>query len=353
MLKKYTPTARVCLLALLFVVVLMGFQRIKGAAIQAFMQEQARAPIAVTTAVVEEHAYQDSYRTMGLIEAVQGAVLSADSSGLVRRIHKEPGAHVHTGEVILELDAEQEKAQYEVLHAAASLDLLNYKRAREQFQAQALARSALDSARAQAESSSAQLKAQAVAVEKKTVRAPFDGRLGLFLIQEGAYTSAGAPLVSLESFAAMRVRFYIPQRMCDRVDIGQHFRVLSYTGEVYAVDPLLNSATGMCAVEGRLHNDKKVKTLSGVRADLFLSMGPMTRELMIPKAAIGYHSYGNTVYRVEKDAKGVLRAHSVFIETGEGYGDAQIVRTGLRQGDTIVTEGGLNLFNGAEVYTPV
>ena len=317
------------------------------------------APATVTTQVVDAQDWRNQIDTVGTLRAWRGADLSTEVAGLTRAVRFASGQYVAAGTVLVELNADAEKAQLQALQAAADLSRTVLKRDREQLAASAVSQATVDADEADLKNKEALVEQQRALVEKKIIRAPFAGRTGITTVNPGQYLNAGDKIVTLQSTDTLYADFNVPQRELGRVAKGAEVSVSvdawpqhAYSGRVTAVSSAVDTGTRNVLVEASLRNPKH-ELVPGMFARVGLLVGTHERYLTVPQAAVAFNPYGATLFVVEqgKNDKGeaTMLAKQVFITTGPTRGDQVAVLKGIKPGDVIVTSGQLKLKNGAPV----
>jgi membrane fusion protein (multidrug efflux system) len=246
-------------------------------------------------------------------------------------------------------------AQLRALMAEANLAALTYHRDLIQYQAQAIGRAQLDTDIANLKSTREQEGAQAALVAKKTIRAPFRGRLGITTVNPGQYLNPGDPIVTLESVDPIYVDFRVPEDELAHVTVGQtvHLGVDAFPGKTFegkitSIDPLVDSSTRNFEAEATIRNPEH-KLLPGMFVRTMVDAGETERYLTLPQTAVAYNPYGETVYLVRKPAKAGAHptAELVFVTLGPTRGDQVAVVKGLEAGDAVVSSGQMKIKNGS------
>src|SRR5207253_729877 len=218
-------------------------------------------PEAVTTTVAQRETWPSTLNVIGTATAIQGVTVGADLPGTVARITFESGKPVHAGDVLVELDTRQERAQLSAAEAQRDLARINFGRAQELVKQGVLARTEYDNTSAQQKATEAQVGEIRATIERKTIRAPFSGILGIRQVNLGQYLAAGQAIVPLQSLNPIYVNFGVPQQTSAQVRGGRTLRVTSddlpgaeFTGRVTAVDSVINEATRNIQVQATLSN---------------------------------------------------------------------------------------------------
>jgi membrane fusion protein, multidrug efflux system len=320
--------------------------------IEKFKAANAPKNQTVSTTVVAFSDWQPEITAVGSMRAFRGVVVTTELAGLVRTVNFKSGDEAKNGAVLVELNADSDIAQLHALQAAADLSQTTYNRDKIQLEAQAISQAVLDSDAADLKNRRAQAESQAALVAKKTLRAPFAGKLGITILNPGQYLNPGDKVVTLEAIDPILVDFRIPQLQLAKVSKGQvlHVTTDAFPGEVFegtvnAIDPLVDSASRNFQVEAAVKNSSK-RLLPGMFAQVAVQSGEKKRYLTLPQAAITYNPYGATVFLASKAADGTLTAQQVFVTVSGTRGDQAAIISGIKEGDTVVTSGQLKLKNG-------
>ena len=316
-------------------------------------------PTAVTTVVAKKEVWPSSFSVIGTAAAIQGVTVSADLPGTIDKIHFESGQWVKEGEILVELDTRQERAQLASLEAQRDLAKVNYDRAQQLVGAGVIAKQDYDNATAQQKATEAQVGDIKAAIARKTIKAPFTGVLGIRQVSLGQYLAAGQAIVSLQTLSPIYVNFGVPQQDAGRVVPGHTVRVtnndlpgMSFTGRINALDSVINEQTRNIQVQTVVTN-KGNKLRPGMFVQVELPLGSPRDVISLPASAINYAPYGDSVFVVSdmKDPKGNsyrgVRQQVVKIEGSRG--DQVAVVSGLNPGDEVVSSGVFKLRNGAPV----
>jgi membrane fusion protein (multidrug efflux system) len=336
----------------------LGF--IKFQQIQAAVAEGARfqpPPEAVTTIVARQEHWPATFSAIGTMAAVQGVTVAADLPGIVDRIAFDSGKPAREGELLVELDTRQERAQLAAAEAQRDLARLNYERRKGLVQEGAISQAEYDQAAAEQRQTEARVAEIRATIERKTIRAPFSGILGIRQVNRGQYLAGGAPVVSLQSLSPIYVNFGVPQEPASRVRVGHKVRVVSeqageFEGRVTAIDSVVDEATRNVQVQATLANPQgRLRPGMFVKAEL--SMGASRPRITLPASAISYAPYGDSVF-VVADLQGpngqtYRGVRQQFVKTDGSRGDQVAIVAGLDPGEQVVTSGVFKLRNGAAI----
>ena len=321
----------------------------------------ANPPQTVSTTVAATQPWQPQLKAIGTLRAVRGADLSPQVGGTVSAIHFDSGVDVKQGDVLIELAAGDDLAKLNSLKAQAELARITYERDQRQLQAQAVSKQVVDTDEQNYRSYQAQVAQQQAVLDYKTIRAPFDGRLGIRQIDVGQYLAPGTPVVTLQSLDPIFVDFTLPQQQIAQIGVGQKVTVRvdafpgkDFAGTIAAINSKVDTATRNVQVRATIANPDR-RLLPGMFANVTIDIGAPQNYVTLPQTAVTYNPYGSTVYLVDnkgKDAKGQdqLVARQVFISTGDTRGDQIAVTKGINAGDTVVTAGQIKLRNGSPLH---
>ncbi len=339
---------------------IFGFIAFKAHMTKRFLASQGQPPQAVSTLKAGYQEWVHKLAAVGTLRAVRGADLSAEVAGIVAEIQFQQGEDVPAGASLVQLRANDDIAHLRSLKAAAELARITYRRDQEQFQARAISQQTLDTDAANLEQAIANAAQQQALVDKKTIRAPFAGRLGLREVDPGQYLNAGTTVVTLQALDPIYADFFLPQESLSSIQAGQALAVKTdaypdqvFRGEISAINPKVDAGTRNVQIRATLKNPEH-RLLPGMYVTVEIAVGQPKRYLTLPLTAITFNSYGSTIYLAEekgKDEKGKPRlfARQNFVATGDTRGDQVAVIEGVKEGDVVVTSGQLKLRNGTPI----
>jgi len=339
---------------------IFGFQAFKASMIKKFMTAMGSPPQTVSAAKAGYSEWQPKIEAVGSLRAVLGADLSLEVAGVVDTITFNSGDDIEQGKLLLKLRAGDDVAKLESLRAVAELNEITYERDQKQFKMQAVSQATLDTDAANLKNAKAQVAQQQAILDKKFLRAPFDGNLGIRAVDLGQYLSAGTPIVTLQALDPIFVDFFVPQQSVDQVRLGQTvtvkvdaFRDQTFTGEISALNPKVDAGNRNVEIRATLQNPDH-KLLPGMYATVDIATGSPQSYITLPQTAITFNPYGDTVYVVDSKAadangKPQLIARQTFVTTGPTRGDQVAVLKGIGEGDLIVTAGQIKLHNGSTI----
>lgn len=314
-------------------------------------------PETVSTFVVERQTWERGIDAVGTVEPIQGVLLENEVAGVVRSINFKNGEPVRENDVLVQLDINVEEAQLRAAKADLSLAEVEFERNQRLRESGNIPQSQLDRAIAELERAEAEVENIEAVIDRKTIRAPFDGRLGIRRINPGQFLSTGAPIVTLQAFDRVYINFNLPQKHLGQIDAGLEIEVSSdsfagdsFSGAITAISPQIDPVTRSVEIQGTIEN-----TADKLRSGLFVRVRIKLPEdddvLVVPATAILYAPYGNSVYRVVENEE-VASGKSVdqsFVRIGRRLGDYVAIEDGLKEGDEIVSAGAFKLRNKAPV----
>ncbi len=339
---------------------IFGYKAFMSYMMKKYMAAGSAPAVTVSAIKAVSDDWQPQLSAVGTLRAMRGVDVATEVVGLVQSVNFKSGEEVKAGQLLVQLNADTDNAQLQTLVATRDLSQSVYERNKKQFQAQAVSQASLDADAADLKVKQAQVAQQEAQTIKKSIRAPFAGRLGIHSVNPGQYLNAGDKIVTLQALDSIYVDFYLPQQELSRLTKGQTVTAVSdaypnkkFTGRITAVSPKVDPQTRNVQIEALLENPRH-ELLPGMYANIRVQAGKPQRYLTIPRAAVTFNPYGETVYIVEekgKDAKGQpsLAVKQSFITTGPARGDQVAVLKGIKEGDRVVTAGQLKLKSGSPV----
>jgi membrane fusion protein (multidrug efflux system) len=315
-------------------------------------------PEVVSTVSAQVASWDGEISSVGSVEAGKGVTLSNESPGVISALRFESGDEVKQGAVLVELDSRVERAQLASAKARAALAKTTLERVRALAKGGAIAQEELDQADSAVATASADADALAAQIARKTVRAPFAGRLGIRLVNLGQYLNPGTPLTTLQSATEDYVDFSVPQQRLAEIQVGlpvkfsisgQKDSVIN--GTVAAIEPEINAATRTGTIRATV-TDKPGALAPGMFVTAKVTLPQKRRVVLVPTPAVIHAAYGNSVFIVEEPKPGeppIQTARQQFVRTGETRGDFVVVEEGLSGTETVVSAGAFKLRNGARI----
>lgn len=314
-------------------------------------------PVTVASSVVREDKWQEMLTAIGSVTAVQGVTITPDIPGSVRDIPFESGALAKKGDLLVKLDTSTEDAQLRATEAQVEWSRLTFERNKTLHNQEMISQSDLDSSEAALKQNIANADAIKATIEKKTIRAPFEGQLGIRQVNLGQYLDIGKPIVSLQSLSPVYADFSLPQQELSKIKLGMRVRISSDTypgrqfeGSLTAINPDLDPNTRSVTLQATIDNaDHALRP--GMYAKIEVLLPKETAVLAVPSTSILSAPFGDSVYVIEpaNDGKQGFTVRQQFVRTGQTRGDLIAVETGLKPGDRVVNGGLFKLRNGAHV----
>lgn len=319
-------------------------------------------PEAVTTIVARQEQWPANLSEIGTVAAVHGVTVAADLPGIVDQIHFDSGKTVREGAVLVQLDTREERAQLAAAEAQQRLSRLNFDRVSGLLEKGVISQADYDKAAAENTQGRAKVGEIRATIERKTIRAPFTGILGIRQVNLGQYLAGGSPIVPLQSLDPIYVNFSVPQQEVARVRVGSGVRVSAggsggsapavFTGTITALDSVVNEATRNVQVQVTLANPEgQLKPGMFVDTQVFLPASETV--IALPASAISYAPYGDSIFIVANlkgpDGKVYRGVRQQIVKLGAARGDQIAVTSGLQKGEEVVTSGVFKLRNGAAV----
>src|SRR2546430_1833271 len=337
---------RMILMLAVVITLLAGLGFVKYRQIQAAVAQNGNfqpPPEPVTTIVAQRENWPSTLNIIGTAEAIQGVTVSADLPGTVARINFESGRAVHAGDILVELDTRQERAQLAAAEAQRDLAGINFRRMQDLVDQGVISRMDYDRATAEQKQTDANVAEIRATIERKTIRAPFTGILGIRKVNLGQYLSAGNEVVSLQSLDPIYVNFSLPQQTAGQVRAGQGVRVtnsdlpsVEFAGQVTAIDSIVDEATRNVQVQATLPN-RGGKLHPGMFVQVALILGANRPVIALPASAITYAPYGDSVFVVsdlkDKDGHAYRGLRQQFVKLGSTRGDQVAIIAGIDPGE--------------------
>lgn len=339
------------ILASVFVIV-FGFKAFKSHMMHKAMQAAQPAAVTVSALQAVSELWAPRLKSTGSFSPALGIDLTTEIAGLVRKVNFHDGAYVQKDTVLIELNIATELALLHQYQAAADLAKVNLNRDTAQYAVHAVSKAQVDTDTANLKSAQAQVEQEQSIINKKLIRAPFSGRLGVSKIYPGDYLTPGAKIVSLQALDPIYIWFSVPQQYLPQIQVGEAITLTTnlfpgriFHGKINAYDAVVDPTTRNLLVEAIIANPK-MELLPGIFAEVEITTGKPGSFLTLPQTAISFNPYGSLVYIIDKIKMTVTQS---FVTTGETRGDQIQVLTGVKAGDWVVTSGQLKLKNGSRV----
>lgn len=310
-------------------------------------------PIPVATILAESQSWEETLDFPGTLRPVQGVTLQAELPGVIRVIHVENGAEVKKGDLLVEYDIASERADLTAAEARLRLAKVNLDRIKGLLTQRTVAQSEFDSASAAYDEAVATLANMRAVLDRKLIRAPFDGRVGIRFVNPGQAVAAGDNLLPVQDTDPIYVEFDVPQTRLAEIQVGYTVRVMTdglaspASGTITAINPLVSETTRSARVQGTLDNpDGLLRPGQFVRVSVVL---PRQDEVVaVPISSVINDAYGASVFVIE-ESSGKFSARQRFIQLGRQKGDFVSVTKGLLPSERVVSAGAFKLNNNAKV----
>lgn len=348
--------ARFLIVLLLLAALVGGLGYLKYSQIQAKIAMFSQPmPAPTVTAVMAEHVtWEPTLEAVGSLEAIQGVAVNNEVAGQVTEIAFESGALVRRGDLLVRLSDEVDRADLEGLQAAERLAGIKLERTRSLLKDRAVAQGDFDEISAQLDQARAQVKAKQATIEKKRIRAPFDGQLGIRMVNLGQFLPEGSPIVPLQQLDPIFVDYALPERHLALLSVGHPIQVeiaaqpeRPFEGVIQAISPAIDQGTRNVRIRALLPNPDLLLR-PGMFARVSTLLPPEDAVLVLPRQAITFNTYGDAVYVIREEA-GKTLVERRQVSVGAVRGDQIAIIDGLAVGDRVVATGQVKLMNGQEV----
>ena len=353
---------RMILMLVTIAVIVAGLGFIKVRQFQAMADQFAAMqppPEAVTTIVAKPEKWASTLDAIGTVAAVQGVTVSADLPGIVERIAFDSGRTVARGDVLVQLDSKQEVAQLAAAEAHFELTRLNHERMKGLVAQDAVSRAEYDAAAAAHAQAEARVREIRATIDRKMIRAPFSGVLGIRQVNLGQYLSAGDPVVPLQSLDPIYVNFGVPQQNAGQMRPGRRVTAVAadaggfdFEGRVSATDAIVDATTRNVQVQATFAN-RGGRLRPGMFVQTKVALGEAQQVIPLPASAINYAPYGDSVFVVSEmktpDGQPYRGVRQQVVTLGPARGDQVAILSGIKAGEEVVTSGVFKLRNGVAV----
>lgn len=337
-----------------------GFVAFKNHMIKQFFATMPRPVISVTTAKAQMVDWRVVVPAVGTLQAVNGVDISGAMSGLVKAITFESGQDVKKGQVLVQLDTDVEMGDLRSAQAELGLAKTSHDRNIKLVRSDTVSVAALEKTEAELKVKQAKVAGLQAQIAKKTIAAPFDGRLGVRKIDLGQYVQPGQMVVNLQDLSLMLCDFTVSQKDLSLLGIGQTVRMttdawpgVAFEGQVAAIEPLVDAKTGMVSVQARFPNAEG-RLRPGMFARIEIERPSGAPVVTVPGSAVAYNLHGDAVFVVKEEAgadgKTVSKAERVVVSLGERKDGLVVIKSGIAAGDVVVTSGQVKLEHGSLIH---
>ena len=342
------------LIAILLFGSVIGFNLFKQQKIAEYMANRPEPEFPVTVTEVQAVDWVPVIEAIGFIEPNQGVTVANETSGVIDKISFESGTQVDTGQSLIHLDSDVEKANLQSSQARLPAAKAKYKRYQGLFKKGSVSKEAYDEAEANYFSLKADIESLKATIDRREIKAPFTGVVGIRNVYLGQYLQAGTDIVRLEDTSVMRLRFTVSQTDISRIKLDQEVDIFvdaypdkPFKGSISAIEPAVNVQSGLIQVQADIPNsDGKLRSGMFARANIILPK--LENQVTLPQTAITFTLYGDNVYIVtEEDGEKRVKQH--VVKVGERTKDIAHILEGVKPGDVVVTSGQIRLSNHAKV----
>jgi membrane fusion protein (multidrug efflux system) len=338
---------------------IFGWKAFQAYQADKFMSGQPRPAVTVSTAVATSEMWAPVIPSIGTLRASQGVDITAQEAGIITALRFASGAEIKVGDVIAQQYVDDERARLAALEADVRLAELNLARARDLLEKNLNAQFDYDTRKTDHDRAVAEARSVRLIIEKKTIRAPFSGRVGIRQVDLGEYIEPGDSIVRLEALDKILVDFPVPQRYMSQLRTGQPLTIRvdawpgrDFHGTITAIAPQVRSATRDLRLEGLVDNEAG-QLLPGMFTEVEIQLPVMTEVVTVPQAAITFSPYGDSVFALREtigtNGDTELVTENIFVTTGETRGDQVAIVDGITAGDTVITAGQIKLRDRARV----
>ncbi len=332
----------------------IGFNMFKQQKIAEYLANRPEPEFPVTVEDVKPVDWVPAIEAIGFIEPNQGVTLANETSGVIDKIDFDSGIQVKKNQRLVVLDSEVERANLKSAKARLPAAEAKFKRYQGLYKKGSISKEAYDDAEANFKSLSADIESLKAAIERREIRAPFAGVVGIRNVFLGQYLQAGSDIVRLEDTSVMRLRFTVPQTEISRIKLDQQVDIfvdaypeMSFQGTISAIEPAVSVQSGLIQVQAAIPNSDGLLR-SGMFARAHIILPTLEDQVVVPQTAITFTLYGDNVYVVE-EVDGVLRVKQRVVKVGERTEHVAHILEGVETGERIVTSGQVRLSNEAKV----
>lgn len=336
-----------------------GFVAFRNHMIKQYFATLPKPVVSVTVAKAQLADWRAVVPAVGTLQAVNGVDISGAVSGLVKSIAFESGQEARRGQTLVQLDVDVEMGDLRSALAELALARTNHDRNLRLVKSDTVSIAALEKTEAELKVKQAKVAGLQAQIAKKTITAPFDGRLGVRKVDLGQYVQPGQMVVNLQDLSVMLCDFTVSQKDLALVEIGRPVRMttdawpgLTFEGNVGAVEPLVDAKTGMVSVQARFPNaDGRLRP--GMFARIEIARPASDPVVTVPASAVSYALHGDAVFVVKEEAgpdgKPASKAERVVVQLGERKDGLVVIRAGVAPGEVVVTSGQVKLEHGSPV----
>lgn len=308
------------------------------------------AVVAVSTAKVETKPMIRSVNSLGTGISNNSIQLISPTSDFVTELNIREGKAIKQGEVIARLHDVEERARVTELEGILEDQKRQLDRLKNLANTQATAQSLLDEQQTRVNTTLAQLDIAKAQLAEMTIRAPFNGHLGLRQVSVGAYINSGTVITTLDDLNTLRVAFSVAEHYLADISVGMPLTVtnaaygnITFNGKVSAIDTRLDPVTRTVTVHGALPNED-LRLRPGMLLHVKLELDNRIA-MQISEKALVPQQQKQFVYKVDAESK----VTQVEVTTGQRVPGWVEILGGLEEGDEVVVEGIQKLRSGITI----
>lgn len=375
---------------------LIAFNLIRSLMMSYFFSHHTPPAVTVSASLAQAVDWQPHISAVGNFAAIDGVEVNSEASGKVVKVDFDSGLYVEKDSPLVTIDDSVEQAELKFNLSELTLKELDYKRQTDLLKKGATPGSLVDEAKAHLQQAQAKVEQIQAQINRKHIKAPFTGRLGISQINLGQYITPGqTSIVSLQSLDPLYLEFYLPEQWYKSISLNQNllfaveeFPQLLFRGTITAVNSkidlnthnlLIQATVPNCSAQAiknprnskllhaiqeprgnklilTCHSDLNKKSqirdylfIPGMFASIAIDQPAKPNTVIVPSTAISYSLYGSSVYKVEKNKEGSLFVTRVYVTTGEQGGNYTVIKKGIQAGTLVVTTGDLKLQSGTAV----
>jgi multidrug efflux system membrane fusion protein len=338
---------------------LVGFNAFRSHMIGEFFAHNKPPPATVTVAEAKSEVVPNLLTAVGGLAAVHQVNVTSDVSGRITDIMFQPGAHVEAGSPLVQLFDGPEQGDLASFKAQAVGAQAALERAKQLASRQFGPQSTVDATQATYDQAMAGIAKTQSLISQKLVRAPFEGELGVRMVEVGQFLNAGTTIVSLTDLSVLYANFTVTEKDSGQLKVGQTVRIAvdaypgqSFEGKITTIEPQIMADTRNIRVQATIANPDHILK-PGMFATTTVVLPDKPPVITVPETAVDYTLYGDSVFLItekkEADGKTTLTAVRTFVQTGNRVdGRAEILK-GLKPGDHVVAVGQIKVPSGSSV----
>lgn len=339
---------------------IFGFGLMRSIFTQRYFANFQPPPPVISTTQALAKTWQPTIQAVGSLVAINGVQVTPEIPGMVVKIYFQSGQLVQQNQPLIKLDDSTDQQDLKSFQAQLTLGQISYHRQSILYKTGSAAAAALDQARATLQENEANVKRTEVIIDKKTIKAPFTGKIGIRQVNLGEYVAAGTPLVSLQSLDPLYVNFSLPEQYLKILTLNQSLQITVaahgnqiFTGKITAINSQVDAQNRNILVQGTIPNAQYL-LYPGMFTNVNVVLPQQQNVITVPQTAITYSLYGDSIYVVkeagkDKNGKPILKAQIKYITIGDRQGNEVAITKGIAAGENVVTSGQVKLHDGSVV----